>query len=149
MALLDDIATFLSAKLNSTNYPTQYLQTGVNLFLGRTPAEAPNAVVTIYEYLGNTPDFTMGSGISALEFPRVQVAVRGIPEDYPGTYAWAVLIRNALAGLVMPDATYFPYCIRIETTGIPNYMGFDEVNRPKFTMNFMFTTNSTNGIPNV
>jgi hypothetical protein len=149
MAVLDDVARFLAAKINSSSYPSQYLKTGVNLFLGRTPAEAPNSVVTIYEYAGQTPDFTMGRDLSALEFPRVQISVRGEPEDYPDAYAWAVLIRNTLGGWAVPDSVYFPYVARIEPMGVPNYTGFDEVNRPKFTMNFIFTTNATNGVPNV
>jgi len=147
MAILDDIGRFLSSQNLSTPYGT--LTLGVNLFLGRTPAEAPNQTVTVYEYLGQEPNFTMGPNISALEFPRIQISVRGIPEDYPNTYAWAVAIRNAFAGHVVPDSTYFPYCIRIATEGIPNYLGPDEVERPKFTMNFIMTTNATNGVPNV
>jgi hypothetical protein len=141
-ALIESIASFLSAKLNPTDYPDQYLKTGVNLFLGRTPAEAGNSVVTIYEYEGQPPTFTMGSYISALEHPRIQISVRGEPEDYPTVKAWCVLIRNTLCGYVVPDETYFPYVIRIEPQGIPNPTGYDDINRPKFTMNFTFHTNA-------
>jgi len=147
MAILDDIGRFLSSQNLSTSYGN--LTLGVNLFLGRIPAEAPNQTVAVYEYLGQEPNFTMGPNISALEFPRIQISVRGIPEDYPNTYAWAVAIRNVFAGHVVPDSTYFPYCVRIATEGIPNYLGPDEVERPKFTMNFIMTTNATNGVPNV
>jgi len=143
--LLESIASFLSATLNSTTYPTQFLKTGVNLYLGRTPAEAGNSVVTVYEYPGQPPTFTMGAEISAIEHPRIQIAVRGEPEDYPTTFSWALLIRNSLAGYDVPDTTYFPHTMRIETMGAPMLVGYDDVNRPKFTMNFTFHNNADSG----
>ena len=128
--------------MNATDYPDQFLKTGVNLFLGRTPAEAPNAVVTVYEYPGQPPTFTMGAEISAVEHPRIQIAVRGERENYPGALSWAVLIRNTLAGYAVPDNTYFTHTMRIETMGTPMPMGFDDTERPKFTMNFTFHNNA-------
>jgi len=147
MALLDDIATFLVAKVTTASYGTQGLVAGVNLFVGRMPAEAPNAAVVVQQYEGKNSEFTMGNGITALDYPRVQISVRGEREDYPGAYAWANTIRNVLGGFVVPDATYFPHVARIEPMGIPNPIGYDDVERPRFSMNFQFTTNNTNGIP--
>lgn len=146
--LIEDIGKFLPAKITQAVSATQYLVLGQNLFLGRLPAEAPNSVVCIYEYEGQPPTFTMGSGISAIEHPRIQVSVRGEPEDYPGVKSWCVLIRNTLLAWQVPDSTYFPYVMRIEPQGIPNPTGFDDVNRPKFTMNFTFHTNAdASGLP--
>ncbi len=149
MALLDDVATFLEAKVTIGTYGAQGIVGGVTLFLGRAPAEAQNAVVELAVYDGEPPTFTMGDGISAVEIPRLQVAVRGDVEDYPGARAWAVIIRNVLAGWPVPDPTYFPYVMRIQPLGIPNPMGYDSINRPRFTMNFSFYTNSNDGTPTV
>ena len=115
--------------------------------MGRMPAEAPDAAVVVQQYEGKNSEFTMGNGITALDYPRVQISVRGEREDYPGAYAWANTIRNVLGGFVVPDATYFPHVARIQPMGIPNPIGYDDVERPRFSMNFQFTTNNTNGIP--
>ena len=145
MALLDDIVTFLVAQTSTRDTP---LVAGVNLFLARIPAEAPDAVVVVQQYEGKPSEFTMGSGITALDYPRVQISVRGLREDYPGAYAWANLIRGILMGVILPDPTYFPRVVRIESLGIPNPIGYDDVERPKFTMNFQFHINAnTDGLP--
>lgn len=148
MALLDDIATFLVAKVTASAYGTsQGLVAGVNLFIGRMPAEAPDASVVVQQYEGKGSDFTMGNGITALDYPRAQVTVRGLREDYPGAYAWANTIRDVLGGWVVPDPVYFPYVVRIQPIGIPNPIGYDDVERPRFTINLQFTTNNNNGLP--
>jgi hypothetical protein len=148
MALLDDIATFLNAQVTSGVYPPQGLVSGVNLFLGRVPAEAPDVVVLIQQYEGVPPTFTMGTQISAMEHPRIQIYVRGAREDYPNTYALAHLVRDTLAGYVVPDSTYFPNIARIEPLNIPNPMPYDELDRPSFTMNIEFHANAdSTGMP--
>ena len=150
MGLLEDIATFLEAKITTGTYGAQGLVGGVTLFLGRAPAEAQNAVVELALYDGEPPKFTMGPNVSAVELPRLQVQVRGEVEDYPGARAWAVIIRNILAGWQVPDPTYFPYVMRIEPNGIPNPMGYDAINRPRFTLNFEIETNSdSEGVPTI
>jgi len=148
MALIDDIATFLSAKITTMDSGTEGLIEGVDLFIGRIPAEAPDAVVLVQQYEGMAPSFTMGTQVSAMEAPRIQILVRGVREDYPGTYAWARLVRDTLAGWAVPDSTYFPYVARIEPLNIPNPMPYDELERPSFTMNFEFHTNAgADGFP--
>jgi Bacteriophage minor capsid protein len=139
--LLDNFGTYLPIALPPTTYGKQGLLLGANLFLARIPAEAPNAVVVISQYEGQAPTFTMGNAVSALEHPRIQVMVRGEREDYPGAYGWSVLIRNTLAGLILPD-THFPNVIRIEPLGIPNPTGYDNIERPRFTMNFQVHLNA-------
>ena len=152
MALIDNIGAFLAAKITTGTFGDNTvtgLVVGENLYFGRTPAEALNAAVTIYQYEGQPPTFTMGPAISAVEHPRIQISVRGDQEDYPGAYAMATRIRNILAGFAVPDATYFPYVIRIEPLSIPNPMPYDDNNRPKFVTNFEFFTTSNDGTPTV
>lgn len=148
MSLLENIATYLHSQITTASYGAKGLTAGVNLYLGRIPAEAPNAVVLIQQYEGQAPTFTMGNQVSALEHPRIQILVRAEREDYPGGYEWARLVRDVLCSLPMPDATYFPYVTRIEPLGIPNPIGYDELERPRFTMNFEIHVNAgADGMP--
>jgi hypothetical protein len=145
--LLENFGTYLPTAISPITYGTQGLVLGANLFLARLPAEAPDACVVVQQYEGQNPDFTMGAGVSAIEHPRIQITVRGLREDYPGTYAWAQLIRNTLGGLVMPT-TAFPNVMRIEPLGVPNPTGYDQVERPRFSMNFQISMNAaSNGYP--
>jgi len=139
--LLDALGAYLPTALPPTTYATQGLTLGANLFLGRIPAEAPDACVVIQQYEGQAPTFTMGTAVSAMEHPRIQIMVRGLREDYPNTYAWAHLIRNTLAGLRLPNSA-LANVMRIEPTGTPNPMPYDAVERPSFTMNFQIMLNS-------
>ena len=145
--LLENFGSYLPIALPPATYQTQGFVLGANLFLARIPAEAPDACAVIQQYEGQPPTFTMGTAVSALEHPRFQILVRGLREDYPNTYSWAVLIRNTLAGLQLPSS-YFPNVIRIEPLGVPNPMPYDEVERPQFTMNFeVHVNNASNGLP--
>ena len=60
MALLDSMGQYLQDQTASLP-SNQRLTLGGNLFLGRFPAEAPNAAVLIQQYGGGTPTMTMGS----------------------------------------------------------------------------------------
>jgi hypothetical protein len=140
--LLEEVANYLAIALPPATYGQQGLLLGVNMFLARTPEEAPNACVTVGQYQGKAPAFTMGRSLVALDYPRIQIAVRGEVEDYPGAWAWSQLIRQVLMGVVLPDATYFPRVARIESLGVPNPTGYDDVERPKFTANFQFHINA-------
>lgn len=143
--LLENVATFLAAAIPPS--ATGGLAQGVNLFIGRLPAEAPDAAVVVHQYEGQSPLFTMGASVSALERPKIQVMVRGGIEDYPGAYSTAVAVRNALGGFQSPSAS-MPGVIRIEPLGTPNPTGFDQVNRPRFTVNFQIHLNAgSDGLP--
>ena len=136
--LLDAMGQYLvtaSASLPSA----QRLKLGVNLFLGFLPAEAPNSVVLVQQYEGQPPTFTMGSGISVLENPRIQLLVRGEPEDYPDAYNWAYALRNALGAITSRQTIDGMGILRVQPAGIPNPLAYDEVKRPRFTMNFQVT----------
>lgn len=143
--LVESIGDYLASVMPPATYGSQGLIMGANLFIARTPAEAPDACVTIIQYEGKPPEFTMGADVVALEFPRIQVNVRGLREDYPGTYSWAQRIRGILASAVLPNETYLPSVIRIEPSDTPNPTGYDNVERPKFTMNFQVYLNAIDG----
>jgi hypothetical protein len=136
--LLDAVGQYLVT--SSASLPSaQRLKLGVNLFLGNLPAEAPNSVVLVQQYEGQPPTFTMGSAVSALESPRIQLLVRGEPEDYPTTYNWAYALRNLLGAITTRQTIDGINLLRIAPQGIPNPMPYDEVKRPRFTTNFQVT----------
>jgi hypothetical protein len=133
--LLDGLAVFLVER--SASLPAnQQLTLGVNFFLARFPAEAPNACVLLQQYEGQGPTFTFGDGISVLEAPRIQLLVRGEREDYPGAYDWAYALRNILGSVTKTTDMSGISVLRLEPLGIPNPTGYDDVDRPKFTCNF-------------
>jgi hypothetical protein len=133
--LLDAIGRYLVSS-SATLTSAQRLTLGVNLFLGNLPAEAPNSVVLVQQYEGQPPTFTMGSAVSALENPRIQLLVRGEPEDYPTTYNWAYALRNILGNVTTRQTVDGINLLRVQPQGIPNPMPYDEVKRPRFTTNF-------------
>ena len=133
--LLDGIAAYLVEQTTGLS-SNQQLVLGVNLFLGRWPAEAPNACVLIQQYEGQAPTFTFGDAVSALESPRIQLMVRGDKEDYPGAYDWSYALRNILGSITKTTDLSGVSVLRMEPLGMPNPTGFDEVDRPRFTCNF-------------
>jgi hypothetical protein len=133
--LLDALGTYLPTQTAGLAN-AQKLVLGVNLFLSRLPAEAPDACVVIQQYEGQDPTFTMGPAVSELEHPRIQVMVRGVREDYPGAYDLSIVIRNILGAVVGTTSLSGISVLRIEPLGLPNPMGPDQVERPRFTINF-------------
>lgn len=133
--LLDALGAYLPTK-TATLPAVQQLQLGVNLFLARLPAEAPDACVVIQQYEGQNPTFTMGPVVSELEHPRIQISVRGNREDYPGAYDLALAIRKILGAITSTTSLSGISVLRIEPLGLPNPLDYDQVERPRFTTNF-------------
>ena len=138
-SLLDAIGYYLPTKITVASYGTQGLILGQNLFLGRLPAEAPNAAVLVQQYQGQAPDFTLGAAVFALENPRIQIQVRGEREDYPGAYNWTVLIQQVLGAIVGTTTINGVTILRMEPLGSPNPLAYDDADRPRFTINFQVT----------
>jgi Bacteriophage minor capsid protein len=137
--LLDAIGYYLPQQLPVSTYGTKGLVLGQNLFLGRLPAEAPNAAVLVQQYQGEAPDFTMGAAVFALENPRIQIQVRGEREDYPGAYDWTTLIQNVLGAIVGTQIIDGVTILRMQPLGSPNPLQYDDADRPRFTINFQVT----------
>jgi len=138
--LLDAFGTYLPTQITVSKYgTTQGLVLGQNLFLGRLPAEAPNSAVLIQQYAAGAPTFTMGTAVFALENPRIQIQVRGEPEDYPGTWSWTRAIQYAMGAFTSITTLDGLTILRAEPTSAPNPLPYDDANRPKFTINFQVT----------
>jgi len=138
VSILDALGAYLpTATAGFTTVPPLVL--GVNLYLARFPAEAPNAAMCIQQYEGQAPTFTFGAGVAVLDSPRVQILVRGEREDYPGAYQWALAVRDVLGAVVSTTTMSGLSILRIQPSGTPNATGYDESDRPKFTINFTVT----------
>lgn len=88
---LDEISTFLAAaSLGLALPPTA----PANLFAGRM-FDTPDVAVALLEYSGEAPGYFLGHPMD-LEMPRMQVLVRGVPDDYYGPRLMANKIVNAL-----------------------------------------------------
>lgn len=135
MALLDSMGQYLQDQTASLP-SNQRLTLGGNLFLGRFPAEAPNAAVLIQQYGGGTPTMTMGSAPAVIENPKLQLLVRGEREDYPDAYQLAYILWTILSSVVTNVTIDGTNILRIAPMGMPNYIGYDDTDRPKFTINF-------------
>lgn len=109
------------------------LTSGTNLFAFRFPPR-PNFAVCVYEYEGGSPSFTMTS--RTVDQPRLQVVVRGEPDDYltPRDKAESIrLLLDSTAGGVQSGKQV----LRIEPTGTVYASGVDEENRPMVAVRFV------------
>lgn len=107
---------------------------GSTLFLSTMP-ETPDACVAVYEYEGMEPDFTMGTGLYAIQRPRIQVKARGLREDYPGTRDKANAARDALSAVINQTLSGVHF-IRISPSGSTMPLGLDQNDRPMVVVNF-------------
>jgi hypothetical protein len=91
----------------------------------------PDAVIAIIDAPGQSPNPKW-----LLDFPAIQVVVRGKPDDYPTAKAKADEVKDALLGI---DAFTTPAGNRwdgVTMMGDVNYLGPDENSRPQFSLNF-------------
>lgn len=124
--VLEAIGTYLEAQGQGTQ--------GTNIFLGRMPT-SPDACVTVYEYGGASPLFTMGAAATAVDRPSIQVMCRAGRDDYPAARDKAQSIR-ALLGAVTGATLSGISVLRIAPIGSVNPIGPDENDRPLVTVNF-------------
>lgn len=104
----------------------------VNLFVGKEPPEPDNAV-TIFDTGGPQPELTFNRN-EIYQRPAIQIKVRD--NDYE--VGWPLIndIRNVLHGRgheVWNGTTYELIQCRAE----PTFLGWDDNNRPWFTVNFL------------
>lgn len=77
MPVLNQLENYLAA--DATISPA--LVAGTNLFHGLLPPH-PNVCVALFEYGSMHPGLVLGSTAINVEYPQVQVLVRGVTEDY-------------------------------------------------------------------
>lgn len=124
--VLEAIGNYLQAQGHGTQ--------GVDIFLGRMPT-SPDTCVTVYEYGGASPLFTMGAAATAVDRPSIQVMCRAGRDDYPAARNKAAAIR-ALLGAITNTTLSQVAILRVEPVGSVNPIGPDENDRPLVTVNF-------------
>src|ERR1051325_6921886 len=121
--LLDEIGAYLQSLSLGT--------VGTDLFLGSTP-DSPDACVTVREYGGEAPEFTLGPSV-AYEQPRIQIVCRAGVADYAAARTKAEAIYRALnVAEATLSATHY---LRIEPLQSPFPIGRDENNRWEIAFN--------------
>ncbi len=104
-------------------------QSDWGIYISKQP-DNPEAVVTIYDSGGtaSNPQF-------AVDFPSVQVRVRGRPNGYIEARNKCVDIKNALLGLPSQDLNGDRW-VSISMIGDINALGYDQNQRPMLTTNY-------------
>ena len=103
----------------------------VDLFVGEMPDD-PDECVCLYDYGGASPhpDPNMVD-----RNPRVNIRIRGDIGDYPGSYSNALSIISTLHGKHNEIKNSTRY-ISIFATSEPLWLGYDEKQRPQWSINF-------------
>lgn len=103
--------------------------TGWSIHIGKEPTE-PDTAITIYDSGGSPPNPKW-----LLDYPSVQVRVRGANGGYVAARAKAVDIKNALLGLDSQDIDGDRW-VSVTMAGDIGLIGYDQSNRPLFSLNF-------------
>lgn len=109
--------------------------TGWSGYIGDLP-DTPHQAVTIYDTGGRGGEVKV-----AIDYPTVQVVVRGSPASggYAAGYAKAQAIYDAMVGIDTPHASWdkLVSCVQM---GFINWLGRDDTDRPRFSVNFRLIT---------
>lgn len=125
MSVLDDVAAFLEG---------QPFTNGWAVFKSYMP-ETPDRAICIYEVPGQAPETTM-----AIDYPQIQVRVRGAPYEYKVTRdlledCYLVLHCGIVAdSTISPPSRAYVYCYARATGPVP--LGNDHKDRPQFSQDY-------------
>lgn len=109
---------------------------GWGIYVGTEP-DKPDTTITLYDITGAEPDYAAG-----IDYPAIQVRVRGAPYGYPAAYERARKIRDLLIatnGATLGDATYSAW---IE--GDVAHLDTDESQRPIFVATYRLMRSEAN-----
>lgn len=117
---------------------TPSLFTGWTLRIGRL-VPAPDKVVAILDTGGVGAEPGMN-----IDYPTVQVLIRGDKSDsgYKDSYAKAAAVRDALLG-IPSGPTVYPELTSCTQRGHITSMGYDDKDRPLWSLNFALITEPT------
>ncbi len=104
-------------------------QSGFGIFIGPEPTK-PNTTITIREFTGPGP-----MPRHLIDFPVIQVMVRGAPGGYQAAKVKAQAVLDELHSIPSQDLNGDRWNSIIATSG-PGYIGLDGSDRPKFAVNF-------------
>jgi len=106
---------------------------GTDLFVGRIPEEATNFSVGVMDAGGIEPNPAY-----VRDDYDVQVIVRGDVNGYSAGWDKAVVIKNLLLGRA-PETVGTDIYARFIMRGNVGFIGYDTLQRPKFSINFRIT----------
>lgn len=103
-----------------------------NIWLGKQPdgVSVPHRTITVYDSGGRTPDPKW-----LLDFPSIQVRVRGGPNDYLVAHNKSHDVRGALLGISSFTASNGDRIDGIRAIGGVAFAGWDDKERPQFVFN--------------
>jgi len=127
---MTDIAVGIKDVLEVASVGTFGATTGWGIFISREPDTDQDTVITIYNTGGEDPNPRY-----LLDFPSVQVRVRGDRGGYQAAHTKAVDIRDALLGLPSQLLNGDQW-VAVNEIGSINQLGYDENDRPLFTLNY-------------
>ncbi len=116
---------------------------GWNIFWGKIPTK-PDTVITLFNSPGSPPNPRF-----LLDFPGLQVRLRGSKIGIQAAYDKAKAVKDALLGLP-PQTVGGDRWDSITMIGDVNDLGFDESERPLMSLNFRLIIEpaaGTNRIP--
>lgn len=127
---MSDIAVGISDVLVAAGVGTFGATVGWGIFIHQEPPSPPDTAITIYETGGTDPNPKW-----LLDFPSVQVRVRGAKGGYVAAKAKATDVLNALLGL--PSQTInSDVWVAVNQVGGINSLGQDDKDRPLFSLNY-------------
>lgn len=109
-----------------------------DLFVSAEP-DKPDALVTVYDTGGDTPNPKW-----LLNFPSVQVMVRGTEGGYQTMFAKAQDVVNALLGYPSTDFAD-QRLVSVRQIGGISFLGYDEKRRPRLSTNWTLITEPNSG----
>lgn len=107
--------------------------TGWGIYIGKMPS-SPDTVILV-TYSGGLPSDPKW----LLDYPNIQVRVRGAKGHYSGARAKAQQIKDLLLGISSEDHTAGRW-VAINLLSDIAFMGYDANERPEFSVNFNMIT---------
>lgn len=111
---------------------------GWAVYVSKMP-DKPDTCIALYDSGGGNPNPAW-----LLDFPSVQVRVRGDENGYQALFNKVTDIKNALLGHPGADVSD-GRLVSVRMDGAPAFLGYDELKRPMFTINWTLIFEPTAG----
>lgn len=104
-------------------------ETGWAITISSMP-DQPDTMIGVFDGPSKSPDPRL-----KIDYPGVQVRVRGAINGYTGAKAKCQAIKECLLGLPSQDVNGDRW-VSVSMIGDINYLGYDDKRRPQFSLNF-------------
>lgn len=108
------------------------------VYISQQPPNTPNRSVTLYDSGGLSPNPRW-----RLDYPSVQVRVRGGVNDGESAWQKAREVRDRLLGKESYTAANGDRIVHVNGIGDVSAMGFDDKNRPEYVFNLQLILEPT------